>query len=100
GSADAILARIDLGRILEQTDSRTREILFLTLAEGCNHEEAGEVVGLTRWAVTKIVNRFQKKMREQKKIWFAELFHGKPAQSPGADAVRNVEVEITEREAE
>ena len=73
--ADAVLARIDLNRILDQTDSRTREILFLALAEGCSHEETGEIVGLTKWAVTKIVIRFQKKIRVQKKAWLSELFY-------------------------
>jgi RNA polymerase sigma factor (sigma-70 family) len=63
GHGDAALARIDLARILDQTDDRTREILFLALAEGCSYEEVGEVVGMTRWAVAKVVTRFQKKMR-------------------------------------
>jgi RNA polymerase sigma-70 factor, ECF subfamily len=71
------LARIDLGRILENIDSRTREILFLTLAEGCGHEEVGEIVGLTKSAVSKIVVRFQNKMQTQKKAWLVELFHVK-----------------------
>jgi RNA polymerase sigma factor (sigma-70 family) len=79
--SDAALARIDLERILAQTDSRTREILFLTLAEGCSYDEAGEVVGLTKWAVAKIVTRFQKKIQTGKKGWLGELF------SPKAEAV-------------
>jgi RNA polymerase sigma-70 factor (ECF subfamily) len=74
---DASLARIDLGRILAQTDARTREILFLTLAEGCSYDEVGEVVGMTKWAVAKIVTRFQKKMQAGKKAWLAELFSKK-----------------------
>jgi RNA polymerase sigma-70 factor, ECF subfamily len=78
GHCDAALARIDLERILAQTDAKTREILFLSLAEGCGHEEVGEVVGLTKWAVGKVVLRFQKKIQANKKAWFAELFHLKP----------------------
>ncbi|GEM_PF-2166471 len=78
GHENASLAKIDLNRILMQTDARTREILFLTLAEGCSHEEVGQVVGLTRWAVTKTVVRFQKKMQTGKKAWLAELFQKKP----------------------
>jgi RNA polymerase sigma-70 factor, ECF subfamily len=77
GHENALLAKIDLNRILMQTDARTREILFLALAEGCTHEEVGEVVGMTRWAVTKIVLRFQKKMQAGKKAWFMELFQPK-----------------------
>jgi RNA polymerase sigma-70 factor (ECF subfamily) len=78
GHGDAALARVDLDRILAQTDSRTREILFLSLAEGCSHEEVGEVVGMTKWAVGKVVVRFQKRIQVNKKAWLAELFHGKP----------------------
>jgi RNA polymerase sigma-70 factor (ECF subfamily) len=77
GHGDATLARVDLNRILAQTDSRTREILFLSLAEGCSNEEVGEVVGMTKWAVGKIVLRFQKKIQTNKKAWLAELFQGK-----------------------
>lgn len=77
GHGDATLARIDLGRILAQTDARTREILFLSLAEGCSHEEVGEVVGMTKWAVGKVVVRFQKRMQVNKKAWLAELFRGR-----------------------
>lgn len=75
---DAALARIDLERLLAQTDSRTREILFLSLAEGCNHQEVGEVVGMSRWAVSKIVTRFQARARAGKKAWYRELFHKEP----------------------
>lgn len=74
GHGDAALARIDLDRILAHTDPRTREILFLCLAEGCSHQEAGEITGLSKWAITKIVLRFQGKFRIRKKAWFAELF--------------------------
>lgn len=72
--ADASLAKIDLGRLLEQTDPRTREILFLSLAEGCSYQEVGEMVGMTKWAVSKIVVRFQDRIQERKKAWFQELF--------------------------
>jgi RNA polymerase sigma factor (sigma-70 family) len=75
---EASLARIDLGRILAETDARTREILFLSLAEGCSHEEVGQVVGMTKWAVGKIVIRFQKRIQVRKKACFAELFQIKP----------------------
>jgi RNA polymerase sigma-70 factor, ECF subfamily len=77
GHGDASLARIDLNRILEQTDAKTREILFLSLAEGCSQSEVAEVVGMTRWAVGKVVLRFQKKISVNKKAWFAELFPGR-----------------------
>jgi RNA polymerase sigma-70 factor (ECF subfamily) len=77
GHGDATLARIDLDRILAQTDARTREILFLSLAEGCSHEEVGEMVGMTKWAVGKVVVRFQKKIQVNKKAWLAELFRGR-----------------------
>lgn len=77
GHENASLAKIDLNRILMQTDARTREILFLALAEGCSHEEVGEVVGMTRWAVTKTVVRFQQKMQTGKKAWLVELFQPK-----------------------
>lgn len=82
GHGNESLARIDLSRILEHTDSRTREILFLTLAEGCTNEEAGEVVGLTKWAVGKVVTRFQKKIRENKRAWYTELFNFKSSGGP------------------
>jgi RNA polymerase sigma-70 factor (ECF subfamily) len=74
GHGDATLARIDLGRILAETDDRTREILFLALAEGCSHEDVGEVVGLSKSAITKIINRFQKRIQTRKRAWFAEIF--------------------------
>jgi RNA polymerase sigma-70 factor, ECF subfamily len=74
GHGDATLARIDLGRILSETDDRTREILFLALAEGCSHEDVGEVVGLSKSAVTKIIRRFQKRMQLRKRAWFMEIF--------------------------
>jgi RNA polymerase sigma-70 factor, ECF subfamily len=77
GHGEAALARIDLDRILSQTDARTREILFLSLAEGCSNEEVGEMVGMTKWAVGKIVLRFRKKIQVNKKAWLAELFQGK-----------------------
>jgi RNA polymerase sigma-70 factor, ECF subfamily len=77
GHGDATLARVDLDRILAQTDPRTREILFLSLAEGCSHEEVGEMVGMTKWAVGKILIRFQKRIQVNKKAWLAELLHGK-----------------------
>ncbi|MEO6096433.1 MAG: RNA polymerase sigma factor [Fibrobacteria bacterium] len=76
---DASLARIDLGRILAETDDRTREILFLTLAEGCSHEDVGEVVGLSKSAITKIINRFQKRIQTRKRAWFAEIFSAEAA---------------------
>jgi RNA polymerase sigma-70 factor (ECF subfamily) len=74
GPGDASLAKVDLGRLLGQSDARTREILFLSLAEGCSYQEVAEVVGLTRWAVAKVVVRFQARMKEGKKAWFRELF--------------------------
>jgi RNA polymerase sigma-70 factor, ECF subfamily len=72
--ADAALAKVDLARLLDQTDDRTREILFLALAEGCSYTEVGELVGMTKWAVSKIVVRFQGRVQERKKAWFQELF--------------------------
>jgi RNA polymerase sigma-70 factor, ECF subfamily len=76
---DATLARIDLSRILAETDDRTREILFLALAEGCSHEDVGEVVGLSKSAITKIINRFQKRIQTRKRAWFAEIFPAEAA---------------------
>ncbi|MDB5047213.1 MAG: polymerase, sigma-24 subunit, RpoE [Fibrobacteres bacterium] len=74
GHGDSVLARIDLNRILAHTDDRTREILFLSLAEGCSHEEVGDLVGMSKWAVTKTINRFKQKMQAGKKAWLSELF--------------------------
>ena len=101
GHENASLAKIDLNRILMQTDAKTREILFLALAEGCTHEEVGEVVGMTRWAVTKTVVRFQRKMQTGKKAWLVELFQPKsgsriksesPIESPPVAAMDRREV--------
>lgn len=94
GHGESALAKVDLDRILAQTDPRTREILFLCLAEGCTHQEAGEILGLSKWAITKTVLRFQKKIRIQKKAWFAELFQA----VPGAGA-RTGKSGLIEREA-
>lgn len=90
---NASLARIDLGRILAETDPKTREILFMALAEGCGYDEIGEAVGMTGWAVSKIVNRFRQRILERKKAWFAELFTRRtpaavPAPGPAAREAR------------
>jgi len=86
GHENSSLARVDLARILAQTDAQTREIVFMALAEGCGYDEIGEVVGMTGWAVSKIVNRFRKRILTQKKAWFAELFNrtGKTAAQEAA----------------
>lgn len=60
---DRILAKIDLDRILTHLRPEVRQILFLTLAEGLSYTEAGEVAGVSRDAVAKIVGRFLKKFK-------------------------------------
>lgn len=77
--SDASLAKIDLEKILEQVNPETREILFLTLAEGCTYDEAAEVVGISKSAIAKIVVRFQKKIQINKRAWIPELFNRKGA---------------------
>lgn len=58
---DRVLAKVDLDRILAHLRPSVRQILFLTLAEGLSYREAGEVAGVSRDAVAKIVGRFLKK---------------------------------------
>ncbi len=58
---DRILAKLDLDRILGYLRPSLRQILFLTLAEGLSYREAGEVAGVSKEAVAKIVSRFLKK---------------------------------------
>jgi RNA polymerase sigma-70 factor, ECF subfamily len=60
---DRVLAKIDLDRILAHLRPGVRHILFLTLAEGLSYREAGEVAGISRDAVGKIVGRFLKKFK-------------------------------------
>lgn len=57
-SGNDVLARIDLERILRTVKPRTREALFLVLAEGLSYAEAGEVMGMEKSAVAKQVTRF------------------------------------------
>jgi len=57
-SGDAELAKIDLEKILKEVKPKTREILFLVLAEGLSYNEAGEMVGMAKSAVAKQVTRF------------------------------------------
>lgn len=52
------LARIDLERILKEVHPKTRELLFLVLAEGLSYADAGEMVGMEKSAVAKQITRF------------------------------------------
>jgi RNA polymerase sigma-70 factor, ECF subfamily len=58
---DRVLAKIDLDRILAHLRPGVRQILFLSLAEGLSYREVGEIAGVSREAVAKIVIRFLKK---------------------------------------
>jgi RNA polymerase sigma factor (sigma-70 family) len=68
GNGDAELARVDLERILGQTKPEVRQILFLTLAEGLSHQEAAEVMGKSKSAVSAVVSRFKRGFAIRK--WF------------------------------
>jgi RNA polymerase sigma-70 factor, ECF subfamily len=57
-SGNAELAKIDLERMLKLVHPKTRELLFLVLAEGLSYAEAGEMVGMEKSAVAKQVTRF------------------------------------------
>ncbi len=57
-SGNAELAKIDLERLLKHVQPKTRELLFLVLAEGLSYTEAGEMVGMEKSAVAKQVTRF------------------------------------------
>ncbi len=57
-SGNAELAKIDLEKILKEVHPKTRELLFLVLAEGLSYAEAGEMVGMEKSAVAKQINRF------------------------------------------
>ncbi|MDB5104836.1 MAG: polymerase subunit sigma-70 [Fibrobacteres bacterium] len=62
GAGDRELAKVDLDRILGEIKPEIRQILFLTLAEGLTHKEAGGVVGKSQEAIAKILSRFKKGM--------------------------------------
>jgi RNA polymerase sigma factor (sigma-70 family) len=60
---DRVLAKVDLERILGHLRPVVRQILFLTLAEGLNYREAGEVLSVSKESVAKTVTRFLKRFR-------------------------------------
>lgn len=60
-SGDRELARIDLERILGAFRPIVRQMLFLTLAEGLSYRQAGEVLNVSKDAVSKTVARFIQK---------------------------------------
>jgi RNA polymerase sigma factor (sigma-70 family) len=59
---DQVQARIDLEKILSHADERTRFILFLTLAEGMNYSDVGELLGVKKSAIAKVVSRFRENL--------------------------------------
>lgn len=62
---DPVLAKIDLEKILSQTSERTRQMLFLSFAEGLTYQETGEVLGVEAATVAKTVQRFREKFQGQ-----------------------------------
>ena len=67
GHGDQCLARITLDRILEKINPITRKSLFLHYVEGLPHHEVAQVLGPTREAVTKRLNRFAEDIQRQQK---------------------------------
>lgn len=57
-AGNAELAKIDLERLLKEVHPKTRELLFLVLAEGLSYAEAGAMVGMEKSAVAKQISRF------------------------------------------
>jgi RNA polymerase sigma-70 factor (ECF subfamily) len=58
---DPVLAKIDLERILSRTNEKTRQILFLSFAEGLTYQEVGEVLRVEASTVAKTIQRFRDK---------------------------------------
>lgn len=65
---DQVLTSIDIKKILSPLNPRVRKTLFLVLAEGMSHEEAGVITGYSKAAVAKIVKRFITKMKAKKHL--------------------------------
>jgi RNA polymerase sigma-70 factor (ECF subfamily) len=79
-SGDPAQAKIDLEKILSYASDTTRQILFLSLAEGLTHQEVGEVIGMEAAAVAKTIQRFRQKFHKGHKTFRPAL---KPAKKEG-----------------
>ena len=64
GSGDPVQAKIDLEKILSFASESTRQILFLSFAEGLTYQEVGDVIGLEAATVAKTIQRFRQKFHE------------------------------------
>lgn len=52
-------ARLDLARIMKETDPQTMEILFLLYMEGLTQDEVVEVLGVSRSTINRKINAFK-----------------------------------------
>ncbi len=52
-------ARLDLERIVKETDPQTMEILFLLYMEGLTQEEVVEVLGVSRSTINRKITAFK-----------------------------------------
>jgi RNA polymerase sigma-70 factor (ECF subfamily) len=71
---DECLAKLTVEKILEEVNSVTREILFMTYAEGLTHQEISGTLGISRVAVTRRLTRFKEQM--PKNADFNANYHG------------------------
>jgi RNA polymerase sigma factor (sigma-70 family) len=78
---DRVLAKLELDRILDHFRPETRQLLFLTLAEGLSYREAGEIMDLSPAAVAKTVIRFLKKFKQRKALQ-PQVFQSTEADCP------------------
>jgi RNA polymerase sigma-70 factor (ECF subfamily) len=65
---DRTIASVDLEKILCTVKPQLRTILFMSLAEGLSYSEIAEVLGLSKSAVAKSVERFLAKVRKKQGI--------------------------------
>jgi len=60
------LATLTLNKILEEEDDNTREILFMAYGEGLTHDEMSRIIGVSRVAITKRLNKFKEQFSVKK----------------------------------